>query len=141
MNSGDERTGWANTLRLIEDPEGHPSFARRRTILLPIVKRAIEAQFDLLFEADLYFDHLRFYPTGRSKTGSRVTVELRAPAYPMLYISLSNCDIQYQSPQQFTGVLPEQAFPVLTRYLQHLWEENVPEPIPEILRRKENYVP
>ena len=28
-----------------------------------------------------------------------------------------------------------EAFPILTRYLQHLWTETVPEPIPEILRK------
>jgi hypothetical protein len=37
--------------------------------------------------------------------------------------------------------MPNAAFPAFTRYLQHLWEETVPEPIPEALRRKENHVP
>jgi len=32
-------------------------------------------------------------------------------------------------------VLPADAFPMFTRYLQHLWTETVAEPIPEILRR------
>jgi hypothetical protein len=36
---------------------------------------------------------------------------------------------------QCSTVAPSDAFQTLTRYLQHLWTETVPEPIPEALRR------
>jgi len=141
MGTDDNRASWARIVHCVDDAPSHPAFNRLRKTVSPILHRAIRAQFDSLFSAACYFDHILFFPPSEDKSGSglRVTLELRSPADPHLYISLCEWDIQYQSPAQCARVMPEKAFPVFARYLQHLWEEAVAEPIPEVLRRKENY--
>jgi hypothetical protein len=143
MNTEKNRASWAKVVHDIDHAPAHAAFNRLKTMVSPILHRAILAQFDCLFEADGYFNHIKFFPPNSegSRKGPRVTLELRAPIDPHLYISLCDWDIQYQSPAQCIPVMPDAAFPTFTRYLQHLWEETVPEPIPDALRRKENYVP
>jgi hypothetical protein len=141
MCSERNKSSWG---RIVESIDGAPSggeFDRLRRVMSPILRRGIQAQFDLHFEAEQYFSHVRLFPISNEKHGAgpRVTLELRSNVDPRLYISFSNWDIQYQAAAQCIGVMPEEAFPVFTRYLQHLWEETVPEPIPPSLRQKKNY--
>ena len=137
MDTECNEASWVRLVQYIEDSPNH----RLKQLILPLVHRAIEAQFDSLFEARWYFDHILIFPPDKyaSQDGPRVTIELRSHADPHLYISLCNWDVQCQSPAQCHQVRPEGAFAVFTRYLQHLWEEAVAEPIPEVLRRAENY--
>jgi hypothetical protein len=141
MDSDDNKASWSRLVHYVDDAPDHPAFNRLNQMVSPILHRAIRAQFDSLFDATCYFDLILFFPPtkNKSRSGPRVTVELRSPADPHLYISLCDWDIQFQSPAQCARVMPDEAFPIFTRYLQHLWEETIPEPIPEILRRRENY--
>lgn len=143
MDTDSNKASWIKIVRYVDDAPDHPAFNRLKDAFSPILHRAIRAQFDSFFAAACYFDHILFFPLAKneSRSGPRVTFELRSPADPHLYISLCEWDIQYQSPAQCARVMPEKAFPVFTRYLQHLWEEAIPEPIPEVLRRRENYEP
>jgi hypothetical protein len=137
----ENRATWTEVREWINEYPDREYWNRWRAIIEPLVDRAVASQFDTLFRAgqsmsDLIFstiDHhgLRHEP--------RVTVNV-TPEWN-LRISYSTHNLWFMSPQQFEVAEPHLAFPVLTRYLQHLWEETIPEPIPEILRDRNNYEP
>jgi hypothetical protein len=106
---------------------------------MPILQRAVDAEFDSLFRAGMSMSHIIFSTLDHHglRDEPRVTLDVR-PNWEVR-ISYSTQNIHFHSPSQFEEVDPSSAFPVLTRYLQHLWEETVPEPIPELLRQKKNY--
>jgi len=51
-------------------------------------------------------------------------------------ISLTRNNIWFNEPTQFAFVNESDSFETLRRYLWHLWEETMPEAIPESLRSK-----
>jgi len=50
-------------------------------------------------------------------------------------IEYSTASTYFNTPIHGEVVKSEAAFQTLTKYLQHLWTETVPEPIPEALRK------
>jgi|GEM_PF-6803073 len=115
IDSERNRASWVQLANQIDGAPDHPAFNRLKAAISPIVHRAMNAQFDSLFKAEAYFNHVRLFSPGDRNT--RVTLELRSPADPHLYISLCDWDIQYESPSQCCRVKPEEGFPVFTRYL------------------------
>jgi hypothetical protein len=124
---------------------------RLRSILVPVIERGIEAEYNRLFIAGTSMhsttfstgDHevLRFNPAMRFR--------LRPPLNPKVYLEvtkdwqvrISYSDISVSRRGQSSTVAPSDGFQTLTRYLKHLWTETVPEPIPEVLRRNTELQP
>jgi hypothetical protein len=87
------------------------------------------------------FRLLRFNPPAR--------LRLRPPLNPKVVLAvtkdwqirISYTNISISRRGQSSTVAPSDAFPTLTRYLKHLWTETVPEPLPEVLRRKTELQP
>ena len=90
MNAENNRASWAKVVHYFDGAPDHTAFNRLKAMVSPILHRAIHAQFDCLFEADCYYDHIRFFPPicEGSRKGPRVTLEIRAPIDPHLYISI-----------------------------------------------------
>ncbi len=66
------------------------------------------------------------------KDEPRVTLEVMKDG--RIRISLTRNNVWFTEPTQFAVVEESSAIPTLRRYLWHLWEETVPEPIPARLR-------
>jgi hypothetical protein len=140
-NADENRATWKDVEEWIAEYPDRENWNRWRTIIKPLVERAIASQFDSLFRAGQSMSHLVLSTLDHHglRYEPRVTVEVTHDW--KLRISWSTHNIWFRSPSQFEIVEPRMAFPVFTRYLQHLWKETSPEPIPEILRDGHNYEP
>lgn len=142
MTAADKnRETWRQVQEEIETFPDREEWNRWRSLVTPLVERAIESEFDSLFRAGMSLSHLVFSTLDHHglRNEPRITVDLTTDFN--LRISYSTSDLWFQQPTQFEIVEPRLAFPVFTRYLQHLWEETLPEPIPEALRKRSNYEP
>jgi hypothetical protein len=110
-----------------------------RQIVVPVVERAIQCEFDTLFRAGTSMSHLVFSTLDHHGLRDEPRITVDVTEHWSLRVSYSTKNLWFTQPTQCEIVTPEMAFPVFTRYLQHLWEETVPEPIPEVLRKRSNY--
>lgn len=139
-NADENRATWKLVGSSIEKyPDQDDSWNRRRAVISTLVKRAVESEFDSLFRAGMSVSPLVFSTLDRHglRDEPRITVEVTSDW--SLRVSYSTWNTWFKQPTQFETVIPRLAFPVFTRYLQHLWEETIPEPIPEVLRKRSNY--
>ena len=134
---------WAYVFEHYADYPDTPHSNQLRSTLVPLIERCVQAGYNQLFRAgtsmhDTVFSTLDHYGLGWEP---RVIVS----AVEDWRIKIRHFNIHYYdswphfpaSCGQTVTVVPSEAFPVLTRYLQHLWTETVPEPIPLELRRKD----
>jgi hypothetical protein len=137
----DNRATWKQVRVWIDEYPDREHWNRWRAIIVPLVERAIDIQFDSRFRAGLSMSLVILSTLDHHglRNEPRVTVEVTSDW--KLRIAYSTHNISLMSPKQFEIVDPHCAFPVFARYLQHLWEETMPEPIPEILRDRRNYEP
>lgn len=108
----------------------------RRAVLEPVITQVIQAGYDGLF---------------RARTSMHDVLVFTSDDYRSPHITISVTKNRQIMIQSLPGIYSKgavlapsitshivgsaEAFPVLTRYLQHLWTETVSEPIPESLRK------
>jgi hypothetical protein len=138
-NADENRATWKVVKNWIDEYPDHEHWNRWREILLPLMERALLFEFDSLFRAGMSVNDVILSTVDHHglRDEPRVTVAV-TPDW-RLRISYSTQNIWFHPPAQFEIAEPHLAFPIFTRYLQHLWEETVPEPIPQILRNRGNY--
>jgi hypothetical protein len=135
----ENRATWSEIREWIDEYEDREYWNRWREIVKPLVERAIDSQFDSLFRAGQSMSHLILSTLDHHGLRGEPHITVNVTPDWKLRISYSMKSTWFFPPQQFEIVEPGFAFPVLTRYLQHLWEETMPEPIPELLRDRRNY--
>ena len=137
---------WLYVLQVYARYPDTPYCNQLRSILVPVIECCIKAEYNTLFRAGTSMhwttfstedrEVLRFNPTARFR--------LRPPLNPKVILAVAKdwqvkicySNISVSLRRNWSTVAPSDAFQTLTRYLQHLWTETVPEPIPEGLRRK-----
>ncbi len=110
-----------------------------RSVIEPVITRAIQAGYDGLLRAAcsmhdvLVFtsDYIGSEPSPHVKISVTEDWQILVQYLPGIYSKGAILAPTIPSHTVESG----EAFQILTRYLQHLWTETVPEPIPEILRR------
>jgi hypothetical protein len=139
VDSDSNQASWIEVQSRIQGYPDREHWNRWREAVMPILQRAADAEFDSLFRAGTSMDHIIFSTLDHDglRDEPRVTLDVRFNW--KVRISYTTHNIHFRSPNQFEEIDPSSAFPVFTRYLQHLWEETIPEPIPELLRLRKNY--
>ena len=139
--SDENRTTWKLVQGYAREYPDHEHWNRWRGTISPLMERAIECEVDSLFRAGLSMSTLILSTLDHHGLRAEPRVSINVTQDWALRISYSTWNVEFKEPAQFEVALPSLAFPIFTRYLRRLWEETMPEPIPEILRRKENYRP
>lgn len=135
MVSADEnRATWQQVLGFVAEFPENEYWDRWKAIVSPILKRAIESEFDSLFRAGTSMSHLIFSTMDHHglRYEPRVTLDVRKDW--KIRISFTRNNVWFSEPTQFAVLDESSVFPTFVRYLRHLWEETVPEPIPDRLR-------
>jgi hypothetical protein len=135
MVSADEnRATWQQVLRRVEEYPDNEHWNRWKAIVSPILERAVELEYDSLFRAGMSMSDVIFSTLDHNglKDEPRVTLEVMKDR--RIRISLTRNNVCFREPTQFAIVDESSAFPTFRRYLWHLWEGTVPEPIPDRLR-------
>jgi hypothetical protein len=137
---------WLYVLQVYAGYPDTPYWNQWRSTLVPVTERCIEAEYNRLFRAGTSMhsttfstgDHevLRFNPPARLRLSPPLNPKVTLAVTKDWSVRISYYDISSFRRRQSSTVAPSDAFQALTRYLQHLWIETVPEPIPEVLRRK-----
>jgi hypothetical protein len=110
-----------------------------RSVIAPIIDQAIQAGYDELFRATTSMHDVLLF-TSDYPWDSRNPV-LRLSVTEDWKIQIRYLPGTYAKGAILASAIPShtipanEAFQILTRYLQHLWTETVPEPIPEVLRK------
>jgi hypothetical protein len=127
---------WTCLVQAYDEYPDTPYWNGWRSTIAPLIDQCIRAGYNALFRAGMSMHHTVFSTLDhhRLKLEPRVTVEVTQESEIKIHYSTGN--VWFSSPTQSITIPSSEAFPALTRYLQHLWTETVPEPIPEALRRK-----
>jgi hypothetical protein len=136
---------WSYVLQVRAEYPDTPYWNQWRSILVPITERFIEAGYNRLFRAGTSMHRTTFSTGDREvlRFNPAMRFRLSPPLNPKVYLEVTKdwrvricySDSGISQRGQCSTVAPSDAFQTLTRYLQHLWTETVPEPIPEALRR------
>ena len=136
VSAEDNRATWQQVLASVRRFPDYDHWNRWRSIVLPILERAVELEFDSLFRAGMSMSHVVFSTLDHHglKLEPRVTLEVMRDW--RVRISFTTNNVWGVEPTHFAILDESSAFPTLRRYLWHLWEETVPEPIPDCLRSR-----
>jgi len=127
---------WIDILTFVEEFPETEHWIRWRSIISPVLHRAIDAGYNKLFRVGSSMHHILISTLDHHGLRGEPHVTLKVTEDSRIGIYYSRSNIHFKSASNEEIVDPELAFPVLTRYLQHLWTETQDEPIPAILRRK-----
>lgn len=137
MVSADEnRATWQQVLRSVGNYPDEEYWNTWRAIVSPILEHAVELEFDSLFRAGMSMHHIIFSTLDHDGLRDEPRVTLEVMKDWRIRISLTRNNVWFNKPTQFAILDESNAFQTFRRYLWHLWEETVPEPIPERLRSK-----
>lgn len=135
MVSADEnRATWQEVLGFVAKCPEKEYWNRWKTIVSPILKRAMELEFDSLFRAGMSMSHVIFSTLDHHGLRDEPRVTLEVMKDWRIRISFTRNNVWFGEPTQCAVLDESSAFPTFARYLRHLWEETVPEPIPDRLR-------
>jgi len=135
MVSADEnRATWQQVLGIVAKYPDNEYWNRWRAIVSPILERAVELEFDSLFRAGTSMSHVIFSTLNHHGLRDEPRVTLEVMKDWRIRISLTTHNMWFREPTQFAVLDESSAFPTFRRYLWHLWEDTVPEPIPDRLR-------
>jgi hypothetical protein len=142
---------WLYVLQHYVEYPDTPYWNQWRSILVPVTERGIEAGYNQLFRAGTSMhrttfstgdrDVLRFNPSARFRLSPPLDPKVFLEVTTDWQIRISYYDISVFRRGQSSTVAPSDGFQTLARYLQHLWIETAPEPVPEGLRRKTELEP
>jgi hypothetical protein len=135
-NTFKKNESWARVTQSFGAYPDTQHWNERRSVLEPVITQVIQAGYDGLFRARTSMhDVLVFTSDDYRSPHIKISVtkdrQILIQSLPGIY---SKGAFLAPSIPSHTVECAE-AFPTLTRYLQHLWTETVPEPIPEILRK------
>ena len=133
-NADDNRATWQQVLGHVAEYPDDEYWNRWRSIVSPILKRAVELEFDSLFRAGMSIHHVILSTSDHHGLRDEPRVTLQVTKDWTIRISLTRSNVWFSEPTQFSIVEQSSAIPTFRRYLWHLWEETVPEPIPSRLR-------
>ena len=127
---------WADLVQFIQEFPDTDHWTKWRSAVSPMIDEAILRGYHQLFRAGSSMHHLIFSTLDHHglRLEPRVTIRVTEELEIGIYYSTGN--IHFDSAIESVVVSQGDAFPIFTRYLRHLWEETVPEPIPEELRQK-----
>lgn len=135
MVSADKnRATWQQVLGFVAEYTDNEYWSRWRAIISPILKHAVELELDSLFRAGMSMSHVIFSTLDHHGLRDEPRVTLEVMKDWRIRISFTGNNVWFSEPAQFAVVDESSAFPTFGRYLRHLWEETVPEPIPDRLR-------
>jgi len=129
---------WAAVVRDNTEYPDTPYWNKWRSVISPLIDEAIKAGYDKLFRAGKSMHHILLSTIDHHGLREEPRVTLAVADNWKIHIHYSTANMYFGSAIQSQLVQPVEAFPVLTRYLQHLWTETVPEPIPEVLRKHDS---
>jgi hypothetical protein len=134
VNADENRATWQHVLDFVAEYPDNEYWNRWKAIVSPILERAVELEYDSLFRAGMSVNHVIFSTLDHHglRDEPRVTFEVMKDW--SIRISLTTNNVWFREPTQFAVMDELSAFPTLQRYLWHLWEETVPEPVPDRLR-------
>jgi hypothetical protein len=127
---------------IVENNREYPEteyWKKWRSIVDPVIDQSIAAGYNRCIRAGKSMHDLLFSTLDHHRIHHEAYVRLRVVDNQQLEIQFipANYAPAISGPHKESKVVePYAAFPVFTRFLQHLWTETVPEPIPECLRDK-----
>jgi hypothetical protein len=127
---------WANIVQFTQEFPQTDYWNRWRSTVCPLLDESIRRGYDCLFRAGSSMHHILFSTISHHGLRGEPHVTLRVTEEWKIEISYSTSNVHFSSPIESVVVNPDSAISLFTRYLCHLWEETVPEPIPEALRHK-----
>lgn len=137
---------WLYVLQRYVEYADTPYWNQWRSILVPVTERCVEAGYNRFFRAGTSMHRTTFSTGDREvlRFNPAMRLRLTPPLDPKVYLEvtkdwrvrISYYDISVSLRGRSSTVAPSDGFQTLTRYLQHLWTETVPEPLPQGLRRK-----
>jgi hypothetical protein len=146
LQNATNEESWLYVLQHYFEYPDTPYWNQLRSILVPVIERGIEAEYNRLFRAGTSMHRTTFSTGDRDVLRFNPSAKLRLspPLNPKVFLEVTKdwrvriyyFDISESRRGQSSTVAPSDAFRTLTRYLQHLWIATVPEPVPEVLRRK-----
>jgi hypothetical protein len=127
---------WASVIQDNGKYPDTPYWNEWRSVIDPLIDEAVKAGYNKLFRAEKSMHHILFSVLDHHGLRDEPRVTLSVTEDWKIQVHYSVANIYFRSALQCQTVIPTEAFPVLTRYLQHLWTETVAEPIPETLRAR-----
>jgi hypothetical protein len=135
LGKADEnRATWQQVLRFASECPDNEYWNKWNSIMRPLISGAIELGYDSLFRAGTSMSHVILSNLDHHGLRDEPRVTLEVFKDWTVRISLTRNNVWFSNPTQFAIVDPSSALQTLRRYLWHLWEETVPEPIPDVLR-------
>ena len=107
---------------------------RWRSLIDPLIQEAVAAGYDQLFRAGMSMHHIIFSTLDHNGLRGEPHVTVSVTKEWKIKIEYSTANTHFASPIHSEVAESGSALPTLTKYLQNLWTETVPEPIPEQLR-------
>jgi len=127
---------WTDIVQFTREFPDTEHWNRWRSTMCPVLEEALRQGYNRLFRAGSSMHDLIFSTLDHHGLRMELRVTLRVTNDWKIGIYYSTVHIDFGSPIESVSVTTPEAFPVFTRYLRHLWEETVPEPIPQELRQK-----
>jgi hypothetical protein len=139
VNADENRATWQQVLGFVAEYPDNEYWNRWRAIVSPILERAVESEYHSLFRAGMSMSHVIFSTSDHHGLRDEPRVTLEVTKDWSIRISLTTNNVWFCEHTQFAVLDESSAFPTFRRYLWHLWEETMPEPIPERLRSKTQF--
>jgi hypothetical protein len=108
---------------------------RWRSLIDPLIQEAAAAGYDQLFRAGMSMHHIIFSTLDHHGLKGEPHVTVSVTDDWKIKVEYSTTNTYFSSPIHAEVVTTGSALPTLTKHLQHLWTETVPEPIPVQLRK------
>ena len=138
MNTPSEMSNpetWADIVQFAQEFPDTEYWNLWRSTICPLLDQALNLDYDRLFRAGSSMHHIIFSTIDHNGLRGEPHVTICVTEDWKIGIYYSTASIHFHPALESIVVDPNDAFPVFTRYLRHLWEETVPEPIPEELSR------
>lgn len=126
---------WVDVFSFTESFPDTAYWNRWRTVMQPVLRQSMDAGYDKLFRAGSSMHDMVFSTIDHNDVRKELRVTLSVTPEFLLRVSYSDRHNPYAASLESVALPPQEVFPVLSRSLRHLWEETMPEPIPEVLRR------
>jgi hypothetical protein len=129
------RESWELVVRSFDEYPDDSYWNHWRSVMRPLINRAIQAGYNELFLAGPAMYLILFSTMDRYwlRSEPRVSVGVTEDWCIQVYYSTTN--VEFNSPIETSKATPDEAFNVLTRYLQRLWTETVAKPLREALSK------
>lgn len=127
---------WADIVQFTREFPDTEHWNRWRSTICPVIEEALRQGYDRLFRAGSSMHHLIFSTLKHHGLRMEPRITLRVTDDWKIGIYYSTGHIDFVAPIQSVVAAAPEAFAIFTRYLMRLWEDTVPEPIPERLRKK-----